>query len=278
MQFSQQFRGFGDSWKNCLHSVRQGRAFLIFFLYAAAQLSVLFMLMNYAYEPFSPFLVPLIERAYGESALHYPNNFLALPSLFNWASIILSGFVGVSVVATATGLFASIYKEKQLQLGRSFKQSLPKYFILLVVWLIETMVLLAVFALIPQVMLKLQVYSNLVLHGATFAVSVFFGGLFAYTTANIILAQEGILPAIRKSFSLFIKSPLVTMLLIAIPNLLRFPLDFLSGKPLLIIDKFNPEIVGVVIGLSILVSVFSNYFMIGTITRFFLIAKEQRVI
>jgi hypothetical protein len=140
--------------------------------------------------------------------------------------------------------------------------------------------LLSIFIGAPDLLSRVEFFANkgnLPIQLVTAFLVMIIGAMFAYTTALIILEKRGILPAISKSLLLFKKYPIISLLLIGIPTVIRIPVDLLSSKTQFLISKFIPEMVGVVLILSILISIFANYFLVGTVTRYFLLVKDGGV-
>ena len=278
MKFSSQFRNFVLSWKSCFASMRHAKIFLPFIIYAGLQIGFIVMLMFFAYPPFAAFFAPIIMKLFGEPALHYPNNFLVLPSLFFWVNLLLSGLLGILLIGATTRLFSSTYRAKSVSLGDGLRGTFPDYALLLLVWIVETACLLAVFMGVPRLLGKIAFLANrgaLPIQLLTSLAAIVVGALFVYTTALIVLEKAGPIRAIARSLSLFAKYPVITILLIAIPNFIRMPIDLLSGKTQFLITKFNPEIVAGVLIMSVLLSIFTNYFLVGTVTGYFLMAKDK---
>jgi len=278
MTFSIQMRSLVQAWKNSLQSLRQAQILLLFAGYALIQIAVLLALVFYAYPPFSSFFVPIMTKLFGERALHYPNNYIVLPTLFTWANLILSGFIGIVIVGAGTSLFSMKFSNKQVRVAAGLREIAPRYLVLFVAWLIETALITAIFFATPGLIAKIFVHSSewmVQLLSSCFAILV--GAMFAYTTALIVLEKTGVFSAVGKSLSLFIKFPVISLLLIALPNLIKMPLEFLSGKTQFLISKFNPEMVGILLALSVIISIFANYFLVGTVTRFFLLLKDRKI-
>jgi len=278
MKISNQFRNYFLASKNCFASLKQGKIILLFMLYAVLQILFVFILMFFAYPPFSSFLVPIIQKFFGEPALHYPNNFLILPGLFFWVNLLLSGVIGVILVGATTNLFIMSYRKKPVKLGKGLNRTMPHYLILFAVWIVETGALLAIFIGVPALLSKVYFFTragNLPLQLTTSFIAIIVGSFFVYTTALIVLENAGPGKAVVKSLLMFKKYPLISILLIGIPNLIRMPIDLLSGKTQFLVSKFSPEMVAAVLILSILISVFANYFLVGTVTRYFLSVRER---
>ncbi len=263
---------YGIAWKNCFRSIRQGKIFLLFVAYAILQTAGVFVLMQFAFPPFSSFLVPLMRMLYGDSVLHYPNNFLVLPVLFFWYNLLLSGILGIVLVGVTTKLFSKSFQSEAVDFRRSFGLVKSRYFYLFGAWLVETAVLVLVLIYLPKLLDQVDFIaarSNLIKQLLASLVAIVATSLFTYTTVLIMLDQDGPFQAIRRSFGLFLRFPVVTILLIALPNMVRMPMDLLSGRPAFLISKFSPEVVAGTVVLSIFVSMFTNYFLVGTVTSYY---------
>jgi hypothetical protein len=274
---SNPFKNYLLAWKNCLQSIKHGQIFLLFMAYAFLQVAFILVLMFFAYPPFSSLLVPAIKKWFGESALHYPNNYLVLPSLFFWVNLFLSGLFGVVLIAVTTQLFSMAYRNQSVQLFSGLKSTFPRYFVLFFVWILETLAFLAVFFWGSEFLRKFEFFTNkgnFLIHLITSVFAIIILALFVYTTASVILEKRGAFKAIFQSLSLFRRYPIISVLLIAIPNMIRMPLELLAGKTQLLVSRFVPEAVAVVLISSVFVSILANYLMVGTVTGFFLFVKK----
>jgi hypothetical protein len=273
-----QLKNYIQSIKDCLQSFRQGRIFLLFVLYAVLQILFVLGLMYFAYPPFAALLVPVMKKVFGDAAIHYPNNFMVLPNMYFWINLVLSGFVGIVLVGTTTDLFYRNYQKKTINMAKSFGRLSSAYAILLLIWLVETAVLLAVFFSVPALLSNLSIFAErgpMATQLATSMVAIVIGSLFIYTTALVMLEGSGPVSAIGRSFRLFARYPVATILIMAIPNFIRMPVDLIGGRTQWLILKFSPEMVAVMTILGIVVSIFSNYLLVGTVTKYYLIDRER---
>src|SRR5512145_2796624 len=124
------------TWKQTLRSWRKPITFVPLGLYATLQILLLVGLVFYMYPPFSFVFLPLHRLLFGEAALHYPNNFIVLPNLFELLNIILGGIMGIIVIAYSTLLF---FVEGDRQAARKKGGSISKRYVhLLAAWTVET--------------------------------------------------------------------------------------------------------------------------------------------
>ena len=266
-------------WMQCFKSMRSINTFVPFFLYAIIQVLLLFSLLNFATSPFSNLFVPIIRKLFGEPALHYPNFFLILSPLYSQINIILSGFIGIIIIGMATYIFAGTFNGESYKLGQSFKITLPKYGMLFIIWIIETALMFVMIVGVPKLLNSLlqpsyrmsQIFE---LVGLLLAIAI--ASIFAYTTVLIILDKQKLFKSIAKTFSIFKKNAVTSFILVALPTLLYFPINYFTRKAPILVTKFSPESIVILLGAGILISFFSSYFMIGSITRFYLLLSETR--
>jgi hypothetical protein len=203
---------------------------------------------------------------YGEAILHYPNHFIVLPQLFDNLNIILSGVVGILVIGSATLLFFASGNRQPLKM--SLNPVWKRYFHLIVAWLGET-------ALILLVVLGFGWWASKAPSTGTYmtvfrvigVVSV--SAIFAFTTALILIERKPFWTALPQSVKIFTRYALLTLLLVGFPVLLQLPVQFILVNTATIVRKVNPEIIAFVIAAGVFVSIFSNYFVVGTITHLY---------
>ncbi|MFQ5770421.1 MAG: hypothetical protein ACE5HX_07790, partial [bacterium] len=107
---------------------------------------------------------------------------------------------------------------------------------------------------------------------------ILIGAMFAYTTAVIVIDNHSIFYSIKRSFTIFFNHPFISYALIGIPAIILLPIELLKSKSLLIVTKFFPEVVLAIVVLGIFISVVTNCWMVGTITKFYLsITRKSRI-
>ncbi len=263
---------FAATAKHCIKTMRNLKVFYPFFVYALFQLLIVMSIAYFAYPPFSSFLVPLFKKYLGEQVLHYPNNFVILNTLFEWINIILSGLLGILVIGSGTVIFFSHYQNKPLSFKKSLRLIGSKYFQLFIVWLIETLLLLGVLSGLPILLSSFEQQNQAVMKIANWLIpilAILVGAMFAYTTAVIVIDKRGIFSAIKSSFIIFFGHPFISYALIGIPALLLLPLELLKSKSTLLVTKFFPEVVLALVVIGIFMSVLTNCWMVGVVTKFY---------
>jgi hypothetical protein len=254
------------TWRQTFQSLRKPATLLPFAGYAAAQLLLLAGLFFFIYPPFSFTFLPLQKALYGEAALHYPNNFIVMPQMFEILNLVLAGVLGTLAIGHATVLF---FNSGEAKPTRRMAISVSKcYFHLLGAWFVETaLVLLVMFGFdsLFKRMPDMEAYIT------TFRVLTVIGvsTLFAFPAALILIDEKPFWTALPQSIKLAASYAVITFLLIGLPTLLQLPVDFLLSNSAKLARKLNPEIITGVIAIGVFVAMASNYFIVGTVTHLY---------
>ncbi len=266
-------------WGQCFTAMGRVSTFVPFLIYALIQLGLLLSLADAVNSPLAGLYISIIRKLFSENALHYPNFFFILTPLYNQLNLVLSGIIGTIIIGVATMLFAGKFTDKTISVGQAFANTFSKYGALIVVWIIETILTLVFIIGLPYILNKFfmpdyrtgQIFELMGLILGILVVS-----MFAYTTALIVLNNQTIGASLSKTFKLFGKNGGTSFILVAVPSLMYFPLSYLLRKVNVIIDKFSPEMIAVLLGFGILLTLFTSYFQIGSITRLYLIQLERK--
>jgi hypothetical protein len=87
-----------------------------------------------------------------------------------------------------------------------------------------------------------------------FLLALFIQSAFIYAIPVLIIGQEKLIQSIGKSFLLFKKLFIPTLILVGLPMLIYIPILVLSYNTAFLIDKLFPEFILVVLFLSTIVS------------------------
>ena len=266
-------------WIQCFKSMRNVKTFAPFLIYAILQVALLYSLINFSQSPFSSLLVPVIRKIFGEPALHYPNFYMILTSLYSQINIMLSGIFGIVFVGMATHLFALNFKDKKTSLGEAFKTTMSKYLILFLIWVVASVLMLLMIIGLPFV-LKEFLQPQYLLGRIFDIVGLLFGiivsAMFAYSTVLVVLERKKFSQAISNTFSIFFKNSGTSFFLVAVPTAFYFPISYLSRRIDIIFSKFSPETMVTVLAVGIFIAFLSSYFQVGSVTRFYLLLKETK--
>ena len=266
-------------WIQCFKSMRNVKTFTPFLIYAIVQILLLYSLSNFSQKPFSNLLVPIIQKTFGDPALHYPNFYVILTSMFSQINIILSGSVGIIFVGMATHLFALNFKDRKTNLGEAFKSTITNYVVLFLIWVFVTALTFLMIMGLP-VILKKFFQPDYFLGRIFDMVGLLFGiivtSMFCYTTVLVVVERKKLLKALSNAFSIFFTNAGTSFFLIAIPTVFYFPISYLSRRIDIIFSKYSPETIVTILAIGIFVTFITSYFQVGSITRFYLFLNETK--
>lgn len=274
----QQFNALIWSWAEMFRALRRRTALAPFLIYAGVQTVVLLMLLGFTIPPLRLFVPALLRWRFGEQALHYPNNLLALRGALGQADLVLSVFLGALVTAAAVHLFASFYIKQRALLSAGLAVGRSKYVPALAVTLIV--------AVLSQIVVRLPMsiwggladsspmrfrLLRLLLIGVVLAVQA----IFLYGIAAVVVNGKRLGAALGSTVALASRNPVTTLLLVAVPAALELLPAWLMRNSSVIIYRFSPEFLVVGMFLWIVVILFINYATVGAATRFYLHATAN---
>lgn len=266
-------------WIECFKSMRNVNTFVPFLFYAILQVMLLYALNNFSQPLFSSLFVPMIRKFFGEPALHYPTYYLVLANLYSRLNIVLSGVIGILIIAIATHLFALNFRKEKTSFAQSLKTAMPKYGLLFLIWIIVSALVLGMIIGFPFILTKLlqpDYMIGRVIEIAGLLLGILLASIFSYTTVLIILDNQSFMKTLSNTVLIFKKNSVTTFLLVAIPTLFYFPISYIARRIDLIISKFSPEMIVVILGIGVIITFISSYFQTGAITRFYLLLNEKR--
>lgn len=220
----QQFNALVWSWAETFRALRRRTALAPFVIYAGVQTVVLLMLLGFTVPPLRFFVPALMRWRFGEAALHYPNNLLALRGALGQVDLVLSVLLGALVTAAAVHLFYSFYMKQRASLSEGFAVGRSTYLPVLAVAL-TVAVLSQVVVRVPMSFwgglaesspMKFRIL-RIALIGAVLAVQA----IFVYGIVAVVVDGKRLGAALSGSVSLAFRKPVTTLLLVAIPAALE---------------------------------------------------------
>jgi len=121
-----------------------------------------------------------------------------------------------------------------------------------------------------------QIWLGVPLVALNFITALFIQAAFTYAIPVLIIEDEKVLKAIIKSFGLFIKHFIPTIILVCLPMLIYLPIVVLIYNTAFLMDRFYPEIVLYVAFLSIVVSSLIVDPIVTTATTLFYLGKREK--
>jgi len=278
MEILQQFNALIWSWSETWRAFRSRVALMPFTIYAAAQVIVIIAIVRFAYPPFSSFVAPLLRRAFGETALHYPNNFYVLRSAFGQADVPLWIFLGAATTASAVYLFGAFYEGRPERFGASWRAAGRRYLPVLVV----SAIVMGLSQLLTRVPMSLwghladesPMKFRLLRFGGVLGI-IIVQALFLYAIPAVVLAGRRLGRSLADSIRLALRSPVATFLIVAVPTALELVPVWLVRQTRVIIVRFSPEFMIVVMLIWVAIVFVMSYAIAGAATRFFLQASQE---
>ena len=274
----QQFNALVWSWAEMLRALRRRAALAPFLIYAGVQTVILLMLLGFTVPPLRLFVPALMRLRFGDEALHYPNNFMVLRGALGQADIILSVFLGALVTAAAVYLFASFYGRREERSSVGLAVGASKY--------VPALVVTLVVAVLSQVAVRvpMSIWGGLadtspmrfrMLRVILIGVVLALQAVFVYGIAAVVVDNKRVGAALAGTVALAFRNPVTTLLLVAVPAALELLPAWLMRNSSVIIYKFSPELLAVVMLIWIVVILFINYATVGAATRFYLHATAD---
>lgn len=261
--------------------------FLPFLIFSLVELISLFILFLAPRMPLKIFFGPIIKTFWGESFLHYPANFFLLPKLASFARMGLAILIGSLLTGMAVGMVSDFHANKRINLKNSFRLAFKNYVSLFIIVFIFT----ASFYFLTKILtillikyftghsrllfLKADIWLGPIFTVLSFILAIFIQAIFVYAIPLLIIGKEKTFAAIIKSFVLFKKLFLPTVILITLPMLLFIPLTVISYNNTILMDKFFPEITLWVLALTTLVTSLAIDSVITVSTTLLYLEKER---
>ncbi|MFA5156282.1 MAG: hypothetical protein WC532_02670 [Candidatus Omnitrophota bacterium] len=261
--------------------------FFIFFIFDFISLAVLYLAPR---MPLKLLFGPPIRTFWGEEFLHYPMNFLLLSQLSSLSRMVIGVVFGSLLTGMAVAMISDVYNKKQIHLKDSFKASLKRYFDLFAIVLIFTLLFyfLQKFAVWGLVKYFVSGRQRLFFVGAklwlgpgllclNFILAAFIQAAFVYAIPFIIIGKNKLFKSMIKSFGLFGKFFIRTLILVSLPMFVYIPISILQSKSSILITKFFPESVLLLLILGSLISSLVIDLLVTVSTTCLYLMNEEKI-
>lgn len=256
---------------------------------AFIQLLILEILYFSPRFPLSTFFGPIIRTFWGEPLLHYPQNLILLPKLFQTTQIFTYIFISSFLISTAVAIIAAINNSEKITFRRACRQALAQYVHIIIGALLSFGVFYGLYSVYKLVIARaLQIRSldgiffiikTVVLQGAPYVnllIGVFVTALFAFIFPIIMIEKKKILAAILSNFKVLRGSCLFIFSVVLIPTLFYLPVLFMRNNMPIMASVAFPEIRLLVLILSILVMTAVDAVTYMAITTYYLVKRENQ--
>lgn len=264
------------AWIEAVRDLRRVRVLQPFLVLAAVQLVVLLLLTQFYRPGLSALMVPMLSRVQDGAALHYPQFYIFLPGIFSQANLVIDWLFGSLVFGTA---FLTVW---YVAFGRqeegSWRRARKRYLGLLLVRLPLILLLVGAATIIPEMLAGdgglAGTRLRMVRYGSFF-VGAFVEMLFVFAPLILLAESRSVGQALRKGLMLAAKVPLATALIVLVPNLVQIPTGWVFRRADSVVRNLSPELVAVLVGASVIVYVFVNYFIVASAVRVYASRAER---
>jgi hypothetical protein len=259
-----------------------------FAIFALIEFIALVIVFLSPHVPLRSVLGPIIKTLWGENFLHYPYNFLLLPRLMATDRMFLSIIFSSLLTGMAVAIISSIYNRKPAKLGESFKSALKNYISLFCIVLVLTIVYFGLTKLTGVALVKYfmaghtrllfvgpRAWFGPILMVINFALGILIQAAFVYAIPILIIEKTSLLKSIARSFILFLKLFIPTVILVTIPILTYIPIVIIQDNTAIIIDKLFPELILLACVIAIIVNALIDLIITTSCTFLYLNNKGQ---
>ena len=259
------------AWLECFRDFRRARVWAPFLLLGAIQLVVVLVFTQFHRPLLAPLLAPLIQALVGTPGLHYPQFYIALPSIFGRINPILDWLVGSFIIGSA--VLVLWHSALGMRDRQTWGVAARRYLSLLAVRLPLLLLLLAIAWVIPMMLLpddgEIRGNTLRMLRYGTFVFGVILEMLFVYAPVVLLIESSPVLPALGRGLKVLGKAPLATALVVGVPNLAQIPISWALRRADTVVQNLNPEVVVVMVAGAILAYVGINYFILASVVRIY---------
>ena len=280
MRVGEQFNALIWGWAEAFRALGRRVGLAPFLLYAAVQTLVVISIGWFAAPGLREVMIPLMRWRFGDLALHYPTNFLALRGGLAQADLVLAVLLGALVTGAAVHLLASFWSGRPAPSSEGWREGARRYFPLLIVAL-ATVVASQLLTRLPMAqwgyLADARPMRFRLLRMAVVAAVLAAQALFVYAPACVVLLRDGPLRALGRSVRLALRAPITTYLIVAVPTAVELAPAWLSRQSPLIVERFSPEMLVGVMVIWIIALLFIGYVILASSTRLLLyMTRDER--
>ncbi len=241
--------------------------FVLLGIFDFAALAILYFAPS---APVSMVVAPIIRTFWDDRYLHYPENFMLLPRLFNHAHFLILSIFGVAITGMAIKKIEAHAHGEHLSTLSAAGAVFKKYFSLVAAWLL----FYAVFMLSLKNIMMFLPRAVWIQLSAGFFLGLAIQALFAFLLPALLISDKGLFRDLWQGFLLGGRYFFLTCLLIAIPMAVVVMLSFFKALTPLIVQIY-PEMVLGVLAIGIVISLLVDLFVTISTTLLYLKVREK---
>jgi hypothetical protein len=265
-------------WGGTFRAMGRIKIWLPLIILFAFQIVLLYKLVNFHYPPWGIVLVPLLKALLPERVLHYPQYYLALPFIYNLTNLVVVGLLSIFTNSMVIWLVTSRYLDNKLSLKGAFSRAVNRFGHLFLIWLINT-ALVAAILILPAFLLSGWIEGSprrlMFIQTVSFVAGVLISGLFAYCFNLILISNISWLKSVKRNFEIFRRNFFSTCFFIGIPGLISWGYGLVVSNTPLLMSKFRPETIPLLLGLGSLLNLLVIFWILGSLARLFLLETKE---
>lgn len=239
-----------------------------FFVLALFQAFGLLAFSNFYAAGLDRVIYPLLSSLLPSSILHYPQFYLALPSVYSgYNTLILGPTIWVLMSALAVYKLGGYYRGTTFTFGEGLRKVVKRYLPLLAFWVIETAIVFIVLFSLTLAFKDYVVGSPRIKFVFEYCYQLFayiFSAFLLYTIPGIMITGKKLGGALKDSISICGRNFFLTFFIVAIPGSVGALIDiFISGFTPQIISLFDPELVVGIMYIRIVLGILINLLIYG---------------
>jgi hypothetical protein len=253
-----------------LKQLRSVRLWTPWLLLGLLQAGALVAIVDFAHPLLAWALAPLVRAIAGEPALHYPDLYRKLPLLYGRADLALGATAGAFAAGWSTWLFGARWRRHHPAPATGLAEAGPHALTLVLAQLPFPVLVLALTYVLDRGlagqggMVRRAGYL-LALGGA-----VGLQAAFLYVPALVVLERRGLWVTFAALPRTWGRGFWAALLLGAVAVGVLLPFDQLGQRSDLLVDRGNPELVGWLMALQLLVGLGVSFLLAGSATLVYL--------
>ena len=256
------------SWEDTIWMLRTPSVIAPFIIFAAIQFLVLVCLALFHVPPLATLMVPVVELLGGDEALHYPMHLILLPRLYHIVYLPLVIVAGFGLYGWAVSLMVEHHERAGVEIDRrqrrSVKSLIPALIVLGVVYVVSVTGLQLLASSLAGVIAHPRAASIVSLAGVVAIVVV--QSLIVYSVYFLVVRTANPLEALAASVGFGRRHLGLTSFVVSTVFLIHLPIDYLVQRADKVVQKFDPELVFVLLAAGIVVEIATSYFLFAATT------------
>ncbi len=249
-----------------------GKIWLVLFIYLFVNWFILYAHHNFS-SPLFYNIISIWGKIFGVKQFqfftHYPGHFLLLGVYFGWAKFVFGLIFEGLLLGFIAREFYKRYGNSKVKFPKTLKQS---WLSLIVGWLVINGLLLIISIELPELLKdflwssprRQMVFDYLILP----SIFIFTFALFYFVVPGISIYGWSVLKSISVSVKYFISNPMTCLFLAGIVLSGPILISFVNNHPEIIVEKFKPELVYLLLIGSLVLDILANFLWIGTSVKF----------